>query len=231
MKQNKTYKILTGLALVAILTTTIVGSTMANYTTSADSKDSAKVAAVRIDVSATDFFNKRYKSDITELANNKVYTVQASGKVVAPGTGNKVPLYLNGRTELMVDANFSTDLELTGNWTYKDPETKEEIFYCPIEFTFDTKTAAGQTDQITVKGLDYTSKEDLIAAIASNLKLNDTFPAGQEFEYYTPIEISWNWPFSTGEENNAKDTALVTKSQVSPLSLNLKINSQFTQID
>lgn len=226
MKQNKTYKILTGLTLVTMLTTTIIGSTMANFTSAASVEGSAKVASCTLNVSATDLFNKKYISDVADLAKESTYTVVSDEKVLAPGTKNEINLKVNGVTEFLVDGTHSLDVELEGDWKDQDGN-----FYCPIEFKITKHNKDNSTEDYKVLGINYTSKDDLLAALATNTVCHSTYKANTEFEDYIPITISWNWPFSTSAANNVKDTALTSKDLDNPISLKLICKTQFTQID
>lgn len=226
MKQNKTYKILTGLTLATILTTTIIGSTMANFTSAKSVEDSAKVASCTLNVTATDLFNKKYISDITDLAKESTYTVESDEKVLAPGTRNEYDLKVNGVTEFLVDATHSLEVELDGDWI-----DNEGNFYCPIEFKITKHNDDDSTTEYKVSGLNYSSKAALLKAISEQVVCHSTYDANYEFEDYIPITVAWNWPFSTSDANNVKDTALTSKDLDNPISLKIKCNTQFTQID
>ncbi len=225
MKQNKTYKILTGLTLVTILTTTVIGSTMANFTSASDVNDSAKVAVCNLAVTGEDLFNKSYISDVKELKESSTYTVKADNKTLAPGTRNEVFLKVNGETEVYVDATHSIDVEFDGDWVDGDGN-----FYCPIEFKIIRYNSDTTKDEYTVSGSTYTSKQDLLDALAANV-CHSTYRANAAFQDYIPVSISWNWPFSSSEANNAKDTALMNKSLTNKIGLTIKCKTQFTQID
>ncbi len=226
MKQNKTYKILTGLALVTILTTTVIGSTMANFTTATTYEDSANVASCNIEITGSDLFNKKYISDVEELAKKTTYSVKADAKVLAPGTSNKINLKFNGINEILLDGTYSLDLELNGDW-----EDGSGNFYCPINFKLTHALDNNSKEEFTLNGLDYSSKEDLLAALEEVVVCHEIFNANYLYEDYSPISIEWSWPFSTSKENDAKDTALMSNSAKNPISLKLICKTQFTQID
>ncbi len=226
MKRNKTYKILTGLTLLTLLTTTVIGSTMANFTSASSLSDSAKVATCTLNVTGSDLFNTKYLSDVTELAQTTTYSIKSDVKTLAPGSKNEIDLKVNGLTEFLVDAAFSLDVELTGDWI-----DNEGNFYCPIQFKL-VKYEQGKDPVVyAVDGASYTSKKDLLDAIKQVIVHHESFKANTAYKDYIPVKVEWKWPFTSSEANNAKDTALTSKATNNPISLTIKCNTQFTQID
>lgn len=90
--KNKFLKIASLLVVVFLITTCVIGTTFAKYTTGASGSDSARIAKWGIEVSASgSLFGKNYGSSHTIVASDDTgITVAAGGdyKVVAPGTKN-----------------------------------------------------------------------------------------------------------------------------------------------
>lgn len=90
MKKNKMLRIASILLVVTLLSTCVISGTFAKYVTKAEGSDSARVAkwGVIAELNAGDAFAKQYKTTDTDTypAEYGEYTVDATEKVVAPGT-------------------------------------------------------------------------------------------------------------------------------------------------
>lgn len=92
--KNKFLKIASLLVVVFLITTCVIGTTFAKYTTGSSGSDTAKVAKWGIEVSASGaLFGKNYGESSTIVADGTAgITVKAGAdyNVVAPGTHNSV---------------------------------------------------------------------------------------------------------------------------------------------
>ena len=121
--KNKFLKIASLLVVVFLITTCVIGTTFAKYTTGASGSDSARIAKWGIEVSASgSLFGKNYGSADTIVANGDAGITVAAGadyKVVAPGTKN--------------DTGFQVKISGTPEVAYKmtataTPENIKDIF-------------------------------------------------------------------------------------------------------
>lgn len=110
MKKNKTLKVACGLLVMVLLTTCVISTTLARYTTSDTASDTARVAKWGLEVSTSGtLFGNAYKDEIVayDSAANKL-TVQSSNKadVVAPGTKNSTGFQIKLAGTPEVDYNI-----------------------------------------------------------------------------------------------------------------------------
>lgn len=82
MKKNKAMRLASALMVLTLLTTCVISSTFAKYTTSANGEDSARVAKWG--------FEADDDSIVLDDLFAKVYTSANDDKVIAPGTENSV---------------------------------------------------------------------------------------------------------------------------------------------
>ncbi len=126
-KQNKKnfFTLAVLLLMLCLITTCVVGSSLAKYTTGSSSADTARVAkwGVEVSVSGT-LFGKNYgdtivASDATEFS---VASSQSADNVVAPGTKNDVgfQVTVNGTPEVDFKVVFESDADkLSDVWLAK----------------------------------------------------------------------------------------------------------------
>lgn len=153
MQKNAVRRLLLLCFCLSMITASLVGTSLAKYTTSATGSDSARVAKWGVVVEANgngDIFSNEYRAgssnnvdifkesttEISEEASkgdaavtivNSVLSV--NDKIVAPGTyGNMARVTLSGKPEVAVRVEYKVDVDLGDNW--KD---KSGNFYCPIE--------------------------------------------------------------------------------------------------
>lgn len=100
MKKNRFIKLASGLLVLCLMTTCVIGATLAKYTTAGSGADTARVAKWGVTVSASgSLFGKAYASnsaaananEIVALSTNNT-TVSSDSNVVAPGTKNTTGL-------------------------------------------------------------------------------------------------------------------------------------------
>ena len=104
MKNKKSWKVASLLVALCLLTTCVVGTTLAKYTTTNNAADTARVAKWGVTVSASGtLFGKNYgKNTTSTVASDSIIAethadinVKGTDKVVAPGTKNDVGLKLS----------------------------------------------------------------------------------------------------------------------------------------
>lgn len=219
------------LAVIALLTTCFVGSTMARYATVGSAEDEAKVANWGIEITSQgEVFQKEYaKTETTSFAN----TVISSEKVVAPGTDKTVTdLTVTGTPEVAVQINYDPEIKLEGwdipagtNGIVADTE------YCPLIFTVEG------TDY-KIDGTTITSVAELITEVEGAIgDCSAEYPANEAIDVSTDApSVSWRWEIGTSldatDETNMKDTALgeMAADGAAP-TVYVKITTTVTQID
>ncbi len=217
--KNKFMRAAVILMALVLMTSCFVGGTFAKYVTAGNAEDSARVAKFGVVVSASDgAFFETYDSD----SNYSGLTVEASEKVVAPGTeGNFATIELSGTPEVAVEVAYEAEVSFSDTWTDKDGN-----YYCPIIVTVDGEE---------FDGADYTSVaafkadiEDAISGYTAN------YAPGQDLSAINNAEVavSWEWPFSTGDANDIKDTYLGDQAaDGNAATISIAIDVPVTQID
>lgn len=186
MKKNNGRKVALLTALVLIVTlvsTSLLGGTLAKYVTSKAVDETARVAkwGVEVDLTATNLFLDEY----TGTANP---AVKASGTlVVAPGTSGSMVLEITGTPEVAFEVVFDKGTSAANGWTYKaDPS---DPVYEPVVWT--------------VNGTDYSGN---FAGLLTYLEttLNKSYDANDTVD--DDLTIAWSWAFSTNGANDIGDT-------------------------
>lgn len=218
MKTNKNVKVMCGLLVLVLLTTCVIGTTLARYTTSDSASDSARVAkwGVKFNISGADLFDNEY--NVTESNNVGAVSVSASTNLVAPGTSSanqadgsgstvftitgtpevavKIETVMSGITEVFLAAGTYED-ETTSD--AGDTFTLAEDYY-PVVFTLrQISDANGDLANSVVIG---TGKlDDIRAALAAY--------TGAEYKPNTDLgarfELTWEWVING---NDKADTVL-----------------------
>lgn len=209
------------LMLATVASMGSVAGTYAKYTTTGDVTDTARVAKFGVKLTTVDtnvdgqgLFEKTYKNPAGDAV-----TVEASSKVIAPGTtGSVAATQITGTPEVKVKVKNVSDITLTG-WeipapTETDANAKE--FYCPLKFTIGTTTIEGAT-KTTAAELEK-AIEDLI---------NSDVDVEANGNLGTVNGLSWTWDFEGG--NDTKDTALGDLANAPTISVS--ITTSVTQID
>lgn len=208
MKKNRFIKLASGLLVLCLMTTCVIGATLAKYTTAKDTQDSARVAkwGVRITAATNSAFATEYTKHDTGYAGDVTVESSASDKVVAPGTkGSAAQISLSGTPEVAVRLSFAmtvvNEVKLTaGTYTNTDGATVTlDSDYYPIKWTLkenDTNvtdavdlTLADMARFLSTYHVDY----------APNTNLSETVPT------YT---LSWAWAFNVNENNDKADSIL-----------------------
>ena len=206
MKKNRFVKLASGLLVLCLMTTCVIGATLAKYTTAKDTQDSARVAkwGVRITAATNSAFATKYTKHDTGYAGDlSVESSSSSEKVVAPGTnGSATQISLSGTPEVAVRLSFKmtdiTEVKLTaGTYTNTDGATVTlSSEYNPIKWTLkkNDTNVEGAVDLTLAEMATFLSTYTL--DYAPNADLSTTVPT------YT---LSWAWDFAG---NDVADTLL-----------------------
>lgn len=208
MKKNKTLKLASGLLILCLITTCVIGTTLAKYTTGGSAQDSAQVAkwGVKISMLGDGLFANEYSN-----ADNGV-TVKSTQDVVAPGTSSNestaAKFSISGTPEVKVnitiDFNKTNDVYLKAG-TYADETTATvtddnftlDADYHPIVFTLkQTKDATGAID-VTLQSGTLAQIETFLNNWSRDYKPNT--------DLTSEFELSWVWNFAG---NDKADTYL-----------------------
>ena len=216
MKKNKFMKLASGLLVLCLMTTCVIGATLAKYVTSGNGTDTARVAKWGVKITgAAETFAKEYAKDDTgvTLAGN---TVVSTEDVVAPGTsGSMTAFAINGTPEVAVNVAFTGVLELGDKWAYSDA-----IYYCPLEIT------VGDT---TFKGTNYTSADLFEEAVENKIATyTKDYAANTDLSTIgaNAPAISWKWAYEGNDD--VKDTYLGDQGLAT---ISLEVTVTVTQID
>ena len=132
MKKNRFVKLASGLLVLCLLTTCVIGATLAKYTTAGSGADTARVAKWGVTISASgSLFGKAYASNSAGANANEIVASSTNvlssntQNVVAPGTKNTTGLNftVSGTPEvaysLTVASNTAKDIYLkAGTYGY-----------------------------------------------------------------------------------------------------------------
>ena len=251
MKRNWTMRVAVLMAVLALVTSCFVGGTFAKYVAKGEMTDTARVAkfGVTVEASTDKIFKPTYAKDDTSftLATNTVVHSNADD-LVAPGTkGSLVDFAITGKPEVAVRVSYKVTTKddtvgrgfVVENWMvdHDADSSTPEVFYCPLVITVGTGADAAK-----IKGVDYASAEafeDAVITAINNLEVDyKALPDLNEAD--TTKNISWEWPFVTGETdteiaaNDIKDTYLGDKAAedlANAGTIELTIACAVTQID
>ncbi len=216
-KRLNTNKMVALLAVLCMITSAFVGSTLAKYTTSGEGTDSARVAKFGVTVKATSdtAFKTEYASDTAAYSELTVKS-DTTDKLVAPGTsGTLADVSLEGKPEVAVKVAYAAEFSLTG-WT-----TDGTTEYCPLV--------------ITVEGTEYTCTSTVTEF--ENAVKTAIENCSKDYEVNTDLStigndapsISWKWAI---DGDNVKDTALGDRAaDNNAAGISLKLTTTVTQID
>lgn len=196
MKKNRFIKLASGLLVLCLMTTCVIGATLAKYTTAGSGADQARVAkwGVRISAAANSAFKTEYDKDDNSYTKGTVSVESSStpaDNVVAPGTsGSAAQFSISGKPEVAVRLSFAmTDVKdvylAAGTYTYTDGTevSVPEGGYYPIKWTLNngsenvkTGTLADIATFLSTHTVDYAPGTDLSTTVPT----------------YT---LSWEWDF------------------------------------
>ena len=234
MKKNVMMRLASIMMVLVLMTSSVISGTFAKYVTADTATDNARVAKWGVTVTATDSaFGKYYYSEANGNAIHTEYvastdTVKSSNgdNVVAPGTnGNMATIALAGTPEVDFNVKFEGKFSIGNKWT------DGTGYYCPLV----VKVAKLDGTVTTINGLDCTDAADFAG------KVNDaiaacTFDAKAGTDLDTleanACQIAWEWPFSTSEANDKKDTYLGDQAADGQAAeIYLEVTCTVTQID
>lgn len=194
MKKNKFMKLASGLLVLCLMTTCVIGATLAKYTTASSSSDTARVAKWGVTVSASGtLFGKAYGANGAETDANSITAtstnVSAGVNVVAPGTKNETGLQLKlaGTPEVAYNVAVTT----TGN---KDIYLKAGTYGVMVEAT-GVNAATDVTELYTLTGGTY-QKANAYVAGTPYYQLVDAVTLSSD---YYPVK----WTVNNGSTDTA----------------------------
>ena len=253
MKKNKFLKLASGLLVLCLLTTCVISTTFAKYTTSGDAQDTARVAKWGVEVavqagsgSETDAFYKEYD-------NGTNVTVSSVDKVVAPGTEGKLAEFsISGTPEVALELAIVFDKSLdvflkAGDYEDYTKQGNQDFTvaddYYPVKYTLwkdgSEVAAAGDNLSEIVAYLQGFSKEYYITD-------DTTADATAWANILGTYKITWAWDFdgSGAGTYDQEDTLLgniaadeatygagMTEGTDYNLTIDFKLTITATQID
>ena len=235
LKKNWTIRAAVLMLALVLITLCFVGGTFAKYVTGGSGSDSARVAKFGVAVTANGtMFAKEYATDDPGAVGTIAKSVVSSddSKLVAPGTkGDMVSVVLTGTPEVAVKVTYdATGKVALNNWTQEDGS-----FYCPLVFKI-----KGETTTV-IYGVDYNTAALLQNDIENAIKgYSKSYPAKTDLSLLgaESVGVSWEWPFETGENadakaaNNVKDTYLGKQAaDGNAATVSVEIAATVTQID
>ena len=234
MKKTKLMRAALLLLVLTLITSCFVGGTFAKYVTEGNSTDSARVAKWGVTVKATGkTFAYEYTTDDQNAPTDMSKSVVSGTKdmVVAPGTsGSMAAVKLSGIPEVAFNVSYTATFDVSG-WKIAGTGATSE-FYCPLVITVGTTEA---TTEVTTEGKTEEEFEkavtDAIASYSRSFVANTDLAKQGKYS----LAVSWSWPFSTTDGNNAKDTALgdlAAKAEAGNApTVTLAVKTTVTQID
>lgn len=220
MKKNKFMKLASGLLVLCLMTTCVIGATLAKYTTAKEVSDQARVAkwGVKVTVATDPAFQTTYATNDTVSYGeaNSVVSSKLSEKVVAPGTsGTATAFSITGTPEVAAKVTFKMTA-IDGEHDVKDIVLKSGTYtnyagdsvivandYYPVVFT------------LKKDGVSEPVVSGTLAQVAAAVNgLSTTINPGAHLEDIGKYTVTWAWAFETGANdtekanNNKADTIL-----------------------
>lgn len=219
-------RILSILIFLVMVTSPYAGHTYAEYAREATGQDNARVSNFGITTTATcDAFSVSYMGKSS--TSGKVVESANGDKVFAPGTSGVLCEYhITGKAEVRTLVTRTATITMNDQWT-----NDGGIFYCPLTFT-----VAGQT----FNGLDYTSKDALIADLEAVMEEgNGEYGTNYDFQNASTASVhnrvvTWSWPYegATGSaisQSEPNDNALGNKATKPTLEISFDLKVE--QVD
>ena len=153
MKRNKVFKIASALLLLCVLTTCVIGTTFAKYTSADGGFDNARVAKWGVIVAADgSLFGKNYDDAIVADGDANI-AVSGAADVVAPGTKNESGFMIKIEGQPEVDFVLAASTVAANN---KDIVLKKNKYAVMVEVTDVLNHAADITAYYTEAAGKYT---------------------------------------------------------------------------
>lgn len=198
MKKNRFIKLASGLLVLCLMTTCVIGATLAKYTTAGSGADTARVAKWGVTVSASgSLFGKAYASNSADTNANEIVAsstnVSSDSNVVAPGTKNTTGLNftVSGTPEVAYSLTFAAN-------TAKDIYLKEGTYGYMVAVSL--SSGADLTGLYLESDATYTKQADGRYSSGTYYQLVEVATASAD--YYP---ISW----SMGDNHDTSLTGLV----------------------
>lgn len=204
MKKHNMMRVASALAVVTLLSTSLISGTLAKYTSEKSADSTAQVANWKFNVNGKDIVQKDFTFDLfkrvldTRALNDDANVKNEEGKnIVAPGTWGYVDLTIQNTSD--VTAAYSIQLSSTLSHTaetklplqyaIKKKTSEQEDSKCPD--TFDTSAGAvGWTDNI------------------DNVNVSENLMPDRDALTY---RVYWKWDFGDVEATNTDDTRIGTE--------------------
>lgn len=200
-RRSKSIIVAAIILMLCLITTCVVGTTLAKYTTSGTGKDEARVAkwGVNITINGDKLFNNTY-----ENPSASAVTVKATSDVVAPGTSGSTTFSIEGKPEvslkIKIDFDYTYDVCLKSG--YNSSITSD---YYPIKFTLKQIGDYTTTPVNTVLYNGVTRLEDVSLATIKDFLNGWSQEYGPNTDLKSTYELSWKWSF---DGNDTADTIL-----------------------
>ncbi len=228
-RKINTTKVVALLAVLCMITSAFVGSTLAKYTTKGEGTDVARVAKWGVEVATWDADDTNVSAFSDTYA--AVATSVTSEHVVAPGTDNTtgITFGITGKPEVDVDVKF--DVTVTEDvvvpageyldWTTANTTDKFTLStdYTPVQFTLTQKKVDG-TDAVVVDGKTLADVKSYLEGL-NGKQVANTDLGKDVFGEYT---LTWNWIF---DDNDKADTLLGQKASGIASDANVKTGIDF----
>ena len=192
MKKNVMMRIASVLLIAVLISTCGISGTYAKYVSKGTAENTARVAKWGVTVTATGD-GSMFAQTYNETGS---VTVEASEKVVAPGTaGSLVDFTVTGDPEVDVRVKFVATVDLGANWI------ADGNYYCPLV------VKVGST---TINGLDpaLNSADKFEAAIKAAIDGVTASYSTEETISAAVLDVSWEWPFFIDDNHDKLDTDL-----------------------
>lgn len=209
---KKSTKLMALLAVLCLVTSSFVGSTLAKYVTSADANDTARVAKFGVTVTTEGgLFAENYKDtkvDAGAATATVVSSADPQDKVVAPGTKNEtgltftiagtpevdVKLDIEVLNSALADASAPLDIMLAQKDDLPDMTTgiADDTFdnatvYNPVKFTLTEKVGTGPVNALVTAGT--------LAAVKTALEAKSLEKIDANTDLARVYNLTWAWDF------------------------------------
>ena len=220
MKKNKAMRMASALLILTLLTTCVISSTFAKYTTSANGTDSARVAKWGFEANDSSIV----LDNLFKTAYDK--NVNGAADVIAPGTTNSV--------------SFKFEYDTTSN-KIGAPEVAYTFQVSTEGSTIDESIENNKNIQWKLDEADWTDWDGLLTAIQA-LDGNKAATADNPENYYAANTlpeafensndthtVSWRWIFSTDDSADEADTEMGNADELAKVTLKITVTA--TQVD
>ncbi len=221
MKKNMMMRMASLLLIAVLMSTCAISGTFAKYVTSKTGTDTARVAKFGVEITANgSTFAKEYDTD--DGAFTEAKSVISGDKVIAPGTsGNMASMTLSGTPEVAVRVSYVGAFDISDDYWKVAGD-----YYCPLIVT---------VDGVAFDGRAYANAAEFELSVNNAIAAySKDYPAGTDLSGVgaDSLSVSWEWPFSTSVENDAKDTVLGNVAVTgNAATVTLTITTTVTQID